>query len=150
MPHNPCLTFPTQRILLSICISENKLLYYFKLKNNWFKSCIGFCSKHISPPSRASLPHPSRSPQSTELSSLGYTARFPLAIYFTDDHVYMLILLSQFVPRSPFLTVPIALFSKSVSLFLPSKYVHLYHFSRVHIFLINQLKLCHSVMANSL
>lgn len=23
MPHNPCLTFPTQRILLSICISEN-------------------------------------------------------------------------------------------------------------------------------
>ena len=53
--------------------------------------------------------------------------------------VYMSILISQFIPPPPPLPrfppmVSIHLFSTAVSLFLPCKPVHLYHFSRFHIY----------------
>ena len=66
-------------------------------------------------------------------------SRFLLVIYFIHISVYMLIPISQFIPppapppHFPPL-VSIRLFSTSVSLFLPCKPVHLYHFSRFHIY----------------
>ena len=58
-------------------------------------------------------------------------SRFSLVIYFIHITVYMSIPISLFIPppRPPHL-VSIRLFSASVSLFLPCKQVHLYHFSR--------------------
>ena len=58
-------------------------------------------------------------------------SNFPLLIYFTHDSVYMSVLLSQFTLPP---TVSIHLFSISTSPFLPYKQVHLYHFSRFHIY----------------
>ena len=65
---------------------------------------------------------------------------FLLVICFIHIHVYMSIPISQFIPplspppcHFPPL-VSIRLFSTSVSLFLPCKLVHLYHFSRFHIY----------------
>ena len=73
--------------------------------------------------------HPARLSQSTSLSSL------LLAICFTHGNVYISVLASQFTPPSPSPSESISsLFSKSVSLFLPSKQVHRYHFSRFHIY----------------
>ena len=46
---------------------------------------------------------------------------FPLAIYFTQGHVYMPILISQFVPPFPSHPVSTGPFSISASLFLPTK-----------------------------
>ena len=47
----------------------------------------------------------------------------------------MSIPISQFIPPSPFPPlVSICLFSTSLSLFLPCKQVHLYHFSRCHMY----------------
>ena len=60
-------------------------------------------------------------------------SRFPLASYITHGSVYMSILISQFIP-SPLLPMSTCLFSTSTSLFLPCKQVHLYHFSRFHIY----------------
>ena len=40
------------------------------------------------------------------------------------------------VPLSPSLAVSISLFSMYESLFLPCKYVHQYHFSRFHIYVL--------------
>ena len=60
----------------------------------WSESAI---CVHISPPSWPSFPAPSQlsaSPQSTPLLS----CRFPLAIYFTCNSVYMSTLISQFTP----------------------------------------------------
>ena len=67
---------------------------------------------------------------------------FLLVIYFIHIGVYMLIPISQFIPPPPPPPPPrhcpplvsIRLFSTSVSLFLPCKPVHLYHFSRFHIY----------------
>ena len=64
-----------------------------------------------------------------------------LIIYFIHISVYMSIPISQFItpppppptPRFPAL-VSICLFSTSGSLFLPCKPVHLYNFSRFHIY----------------
>ena len=58
--------------------------------------------------------------------------RFPLATNFAHGSVYMLMLLSQFCPCSPFPAVSTSLFSMSVSPFLPCRELHQYHFSRVH------------------
>ena len=59
---------------------------------------------------------------------------FLLVIHFMHISVYMSIPISQFItPRFPPL-VSICLFSTSVSQFLPCKPVHLYHFSRFHIY----------------
>ena len=67
--------------------------------------------------------------------------RFLLVIYFIHISVYMSIPISQFIPPPPPPPprhfpplVSIHLFSTSVSLFLPCKPVHLYHFSRFHIY----------------
>ena len=46
----------------------------------------------------------------------------------------MSVLLSQFIPPSPALTVSISLFSMSESLVLPYKEVHQYHLSRFYIY----------------
>ena len=66
-------------------------------------------------------------------------SRFLLVIYFIHISVYMSIPISQFIPPPPPHhhfppLVSIRLFSTSVSLFLPCKPVHLYHFSRFHIY----------------
>ena len=65
-------------------------------------------------------------------------SRFLLVIYFIHISVYMSIPISQFIPPPPpppfSPLVSIRLFSTSVSLFLPCKPVHLYHFSRFHIY----------------
>ena len=65
-------------------------------------------------------------------------SRFLLVIYFIHISVYMSIPISQFIhqPTEPHFppVVSIRLFSTSVSLFLPCKLVHLYHFSRFHIY----------------
>ena len=57
--------------------------------------------------------------------------------YFINISVYMSIPISQFIPPPPppplSALVSISLFSTSVSLFIPCKPVHLYHFSRFHI-----------------
>ena len=92
---------------------------------------------HISPPSWTCLlppppSHPSSSSQTTKLSSLG---SFLLAIYFTHGSVYMLTLLSQFIPPSPSPFVFTCLFSTSISLFLPCKKVNLYHFFLPYIYI---------------
>ena len=64
-------------------------------------------------------------------------SRFLLIIYFKHISVYMSIPVSTTThpPRFPPL-VSIHLFSTSVSLFLPCKPVHLYHFSRFHIYVL--------------
>ena len=61
-------------------------------------------------------------------------SRFLLVMYFIHISVYMSLPLSQFIPHPHFAPLAsICLFSTSVSLFLPCKPVHLYHFSRFHI-----------------
>ena len=64
-----------------------------------------------------------------------------LVIYFIHISVYMSIPISQFItpPPAPHHFPPllsICLFSTSVSLFLPCKPVHLYYFSRFHIYVL--------------
>ena len=67
-------------------------------------------------------------------------SRFLLVINFIHITVYMSIPIAQFItppPPSPRCFPPlvsICLFSTSVSQFLPCKLVHLYHFSRFHIY----------------
>ena len=63
-------------------------------------------------------------------------SRFLLVIYFIHISVYMSIPVSRFIPPTPHFPtlVSIRLFSTSVSLFLLCKPVHLYHFSRFHIY----------------
>ena len=73
-----------------------------------------------------------------ELYFIFLSSRFLLVIYFIHIGVYMSIPISQFItppppPHFPAL-VSICLFSAFVSLFLPCKPVHLYHFSRFHIY----------------
>ena len=68
-------------------------------------------------------------------------SRFLLVIHFIHNSVYMSIPISQFIPPPPPPLhfpplVSIRLFSTSVSLFLPCKTVHLYHFSRFHIYVL--------------
>ena len=84
-------------------------------------------------------------------------SRFLLVIHFIHISVYMSNPVSQFIPPPPPapphfpLLVPIRLFSTPVFLFLPSKPVHLYHFSIFHIYAliydicISLLDLLHSV-----
>ena len=67
-------------------------------------------------------------------------SRFLLVIYFIHISVYMSIPISQFItppPPAPCYFPPLVsihLFPTSVSLFLPCKPVHRYHFSRFHIY----------------
>ena len=73
----------------------------------------------IEPSSPKPPSHLSRLSQSAELPVL-YNS-FPLAIYFTHDSVYMLMLLSQFAPPSPSAAMSTSPFSTSVSPFLSCK-----------------------------
>ena len=60
---------------------------------------------------------------------------FPLALCFTHDSVCMSVLLSEFIPPSPSAhCVHMSVLYICVSLFLPCKSVHQYHFSRFHIY----------------
>ena len=67
-------------------------------------------------------------------------SRFLLVINFIHISVYMSIPVTQFItpppppPRGFPPLVSIRMFSTSVSQFLPCKLVHLYHFSRFHIY----------------
>ena len=67
-------------------------------------------------------------------------SRFLLVIHFIHISVYMSIPITQFITPPPPLPhrfpplVSIRSFSTSVSQFLPCKPVHLYHFSRFHIY----------------
>ena len=62
-----------------------------------------------------------------------------ISYLLTHISVYTSIPISQFIPPPPPPATfppwcPLSLFSTSVSLFLPCKPVHLYHFSRFHIY----------------
>ena len=61
------------------------------------------------------LSYPSRLSQSTDLSSLNYNSKFPLAVCFTYGNVYFSCY-SPFIPHSSSPTVSTSLFSMSVSL----------------------------------
>ena len=67
-------------------------------------------------------------------------SRFLLVIHLIRISLYMSILISQFItPPPPYHFPPlvsIRLFCTSVFLFLPCKLVHLYHFSRFHIYVL--------------
>ena len=63
-------------------------------------------------------------------------SRFSSVIYFIHISVYMSIPISQFIPPPFPPLVSIRLFSMSVSLFLSCKPVHLYRFSRFHIYML--------------
>ena len=80
-------------------------------------------------------PYPSRSPQSTKLSSLCYAAAsHQLSVSYIV--VYQSNLTSCFTSPSPYTTVSKHLFSMSVSVFLHCKQAHLYHFFRLHIYML--------------
>ena len=99
---------------------------------NWISSMYTFIPSllHLPP----TQPHPTHLGHHRARAELPVLySRFPLAIYFTHGSVYMSFLISQFVPPSPSPAVVTCRFSMSVSVFLPCKYVHLYHFSRFHI-----------------
>ena len=90
----------------------------------------------ISPPSWTShsLPHPTYLSHHRAEFPVLYS-RFPLSTYFTHCSVYMSVSISQFIPPlCPALSM--YLFSMSASLFLPCN-IHLYHFSRFHIYAFN-------------
>jgi len=71
-----------------------------------------------------------------------------LVIYFIHINVYMPIPISQLLPPPPPNSFPplvsIRLLSTSVALFLPGKTVHLYNFSRFHIYALID-KICFSL-----
>ena len=80
---------------------------------------------HMSPPSWASLPPPTAIPHVYTITERGaalpvlYNHKFPQAVCFTDNNIFMSNLIFQFIPLSPNLAVATNLFSKSASLFLP-------------------------------
>ena len=82
------------------------------------------------------LHHPSRSPHSTELISAP-TYQVPTGHHFIPRSVYTSVSISQFIPPTP-LPCPTSTcpFPTSTSLFLPCRYVHLYHFSRFHLYVL--------------
>lgn len=81
------------------------------------------------PPRLPSLP--SRSSQSTKPSLCGYGS-FPLAISFTPGSEYISVLISQFVPPSP--PMSMCPFCTLPSLFPPCKWFHVLTPSRPHTF----------------
>ena len=66
----------------------------------------------LSPPSQ---PYPSGLSQSTGFGCPASCIKLALAIYFTYDNVYVLMLFSQIIPPSPFPTESKSLFFTSVS-----------------------------------
>ena len=88
---------------------------------------------HLSPSSWVSLLSPHPTPlghhESTRLGSPCYRATSH-QLSTTHDSAYMLILLSPFVPLSPFCTVSISPFSISTSPFMPCKQVHVWNLEK--------------------
>ena len=80
-------------------------------------------------------------------NSFFFSAKFPLAIYFTYGNVSFHATLSIHLTLSSPLTMSISLFSMSVSPLLPCKYILQYHFSRLCIYVLEYdiyLSLSHS------
>ena len=77
-------------------------------------------------------------------------SKFPLAICFTYDDVYVSMLLSQFIPPCPSSTVSTSLFSMYAFLLLPYKQVHQYHFFQTPYTCINTRYLFFSFWLTSL
>ena len=113
-----------------------RLIFFNVFIFNWriinLHYCVGFChtSTWISHsytyvPSLLNLPptpsHPSRLSESTGFELPASHSKFPLAIYFPYGNVYVLMLLSRFIPPSSFPTVPASLCSVSASPLLPSR-----------------------------
>ena len=116
-------TFAVSSPLIDACktVMHIQTLYFIFLKLiifNWrtiaLQHCAGFCHtstwishRYTYVPSLLNLPptsqpsHPSRLPQSPELSSLRHTANFYGLSNFTSGSAYVSVLLSQFVPPSP-------------------------------------------------
>ena len=124
--------FPHLRILFFFFLIEELLLYNIVLVSAVQHSGSAMY-RHISHPSWTPPPlpsHPSRSPQSTELSSLcGTAASHQLSIWHMVVcicHCY-----SKFVPLPLPVPSPVStrLFCTSASLVLPCKYVNPYRFS---------------------
>ena len=89
---------------------------------------------YIPPPFFISFPF--KSPQSTQQSSLCYTAG---SHQLSISYILVYICQSQSLNSSHTLFPPLVsihLFSTSVSVFLPCKQVHLYHFSRFHVYML--------------
>ena len=123
-------------------------LFFFKLEDNCFTVLCWILPhnnanqrKYTYIPSLLSLPstpssHPSRLSQSTGLSSPCYTAAsHQLSILHMIVRVRQPSSLKSSCPLLP-LIVFRSSFSASASLFLPCKQVHLYHFSRFHIYVL--------------
>ena len=72
------------------------------------------------------------------IHSVQQYSQLPVVIHFIHISVYMSIPTSQFIPPPPPRHFPplvsVCLFSTSTSQFFPCKPVHLYHFSRFHIY----------------
>ena len=96
-----------------------KKLFIFNSRIIALQYCVGFCHTstwishrytYVSLP-WTSLPPPilsrlSRLPQCTRFELAASHGKFLLAVYFTYDNVYVSVLLSQFVPPSPFPRCP--------------------------------------------
>ena len=115
------------------CCSEDRdgtrglICFLFSFVFNWkiiaLQYCVSFChtSTWIShkyayvpsllnlPPIQLSIP-PSRSSPGPSFGFLVSFSKFPLAIYFAYGNVYVSMLLPQFVPPSPSLTMSTSLF----------------------------------------
>ena len=134
------INFPiTQCFLNFFFLIGVQLLYNVVLVSAVQQSESAICI-HISPPSWTSLPPHTppipptqvKTEHGAELPAL--YSRLPLAICFTHGSVYMSIPIPQFIPHHLPHRRSTRPFSTSVSLFLPCKWVHLYHFSRFHIY----------------
>ena len=116
------------------------MLCWFLLYNNMNQLQMYTCPFPLEPPS--CLPHPTPLgchsapgwdpcvPQREAVSS-----SFLLALCVTHGPVSMSVLLSPLAPPCPYPTVSKSLFSTSASLFVPCRQVHLYHFSKLHIYI---------------
>ena len=96
------------------------------------QQCESAVCLHLSPPSSTSPPpsHPPRSSQSTTLSSPCCTAGLHRYLMYTWECIYVTCLPNPPSPSQP--PQGPLIYSLCLSLFLPCKQVHLYHFSRSH------------------
>ena len=95
-------------------------------------------------------PNPASFHRAPDLSSLHHTANFHWLSNFPYGDVYVSMLVSQSIPLSPSCTVSTSLFSISESPLLPCRWVHQYHPSRFHIYvLINDTCLFFSDLLHS-
>ena len=129
----PCIESSLVSLKESVCYDECILLAKLCLPLPWCKSPIII---HTSTLSWASLPSPYPTPLGHHRAPGWAPCVIELLLisYFIYGSVYMLMLLSAFVPFFPSLTMSISPFSISASSLLPCKWVHQYHFSRFPIY----------------